>query len=61
MFDDRLVLVETYSAELSVTQPREIEMYAKAFALLQQSAVYGTAVRELVLRAIHHYDQLPTD
>ncbi|MET8013003.1 hypothetical protein ABZU86_19365 [Streptomyces sp. NPDC005271] len=47
MFDDKLVLVETYSAEFSVTQPREIELYAKAFALLKQSAVYGPAVRDL--------------
>ncbi len=29
MFDDKLVLVETYSAEFSVTQPREIELYTK--------------------------------
>lgn len=60
MFDARLVLVETYSAELSVTQPREIELYAKAFALLKQSAVYGTAVRDLILTAIQHFDQMPS-
>ncbi|WP_328869112.1 helix-turn-helix domain-containing protein [Streptomyces sp. NBC_00287] len=61
MFDDRLVLVETYSAELSVTQPREIELYTKAFALLKQSAVYGTAVRDLISKAIQHFDQMPSD
>ncbi|MGW5971755.1 helix-turn-helix domain-containing protein [Streptomyces sp. NPDC055186] len=61
MFDSRLVLVETYSAELSVTQPREIELYTKAFALLKQSAVYGTAVRGLISTAIQHFDQMPTD
>ncbi|WP_405593154.1 helix-turn-helix domain-containing protein [Streptomyces sp. NBC_01092] len=61
MFDDKLVLVETYSAEFSVTQPREIELYAKAFALLQQSAVYGTAVRDLIFTAIQHFDRMPTD
>ncbi|MEU5930775.1 helix-turn-helix transcriptional regulator [Streptomyces antimycoticus] len=61
MFDDRLVQVETYSAEFSVSQPREIELYAKAFALLRQSAVYGTAVRDLILAAIQHYDRMPTD
>ncbi len=61
MFDDKLVLVETYSAEFSVTQPREIEQYAKAFALLQQSAVYGTAVRDLIFAALQHYDRMPTD
>ncbi|MFF6786849.1 Scr1 family TA system antitoxin-like transcriptional regulator [Streptomyces sp. NPDC012510] len=61
MFDSRLVLVETYSAEFSVTQPREIELYTKAFALLKQSAVYGTAVRDLISTAIQHFDQMPTD
>ncbi|MBO4259949.1 helix-turn-helix domain-containing protein [Streptomyces griseorubiginosus] len=61
MFDDRLVLVETYSAEFSVTQPREVELYTKAFALLRQSAVYGTAVRDLIFTAIHHFDQMPDD
>ncbi|MHC5705169.1 Scr1 family TA system antitoxin-like transcriptional regulator [Streptomyces tirandamycinicus] len=61
MFDDKLVLVETYSAEFSVTQPREIELYAKAFALLQQSAVYGTAVRDRILSAIQHFDRMPAD
>ncbi|MFJ3310748.1 helix-turn-helix domain-containing protein [Streptomyces sp. NPDC086549] len=61
MFDDRLVLVETYSAELSVSQPREIELYTKAFALLKQSAVYGSAVRDLVFTAIQHFDQMPND
>ncbi|MER5402208.1 helix-turn-helix transcriptional regulator [Streptomyces sp. NPDC002599] len=61
MFDDKLVLVETYSAELSVSQPREIELYAKAFALLQQSAVYGKAARDLILSAIQHFDWMPAD
>ncbi|MFF7977333.1 Scr1 family TA system antitoxin-like transcriptional regulator [Streptomyces sp. NPDC007905] len=61
MFDDRVVLVETYSAEFSVTQPRETELYTKAFALLKQSAVYGTAVRDLVFTAIQHFDQMPSD
>ncbi|GHE08529.1 helix-turn-helix domain-containing protein [Streptomyces alanosinicus] len=61
MFDDKLVLVETYSAEFSVTQPREIELYMKAFALLQQSAVYGPAVRDLIFAAIHHFDRMTTE
>ncbi|MER5851005.1 helix-turn-helix transcriptional regulator [Streptomyces sp. NPDC002012] len=61
MFDDNLVLVETYSAEFSVTQPREIEQYGKAFRLLKRSAVYGVAARELILAAIQHFDQMPND
>lgn len=61
MFDDKLVLVETYSAEFSVTQPREIELYVKAFSLLKQSAVYGNTARDLIFAAIQHFDQIPTD
>ncbi|WP_171169551.1 helix-turn-helix transcriptional regulator [Streptomyces sp. I05A-00742] len=61
MFDDNLVLVETYSAELSVTQPREIELYSKAFALLRQSAVYGSVARGLIFAAIQHFDHMHTD
>ncbi|WP_073863340.1 helix-turn-helix domain-containing protein [Streptomyces sp. CB01249] len=57
MFDDRLVLVETFSAELSVTQPREIELYHKAFGLLRQSAVYGEAARGLILAASRRFDR----
>ncbi|MGW8887127.1 helix-turn-helix domain-containing protein [Streptomyces sp. NPDC055749] len=58
MFDDKLVLVETYSAEFSVTQPREIELYGKAFASLKRSAVYGKAARDLILNAAHHFEQI---
>ncbi|GAA1358004.1 helix-turn-helix domain-containing protein [Streptomyces beijiangensis] len=61
MFDDRLVLVETFSAEMSVSQPREVELYARAFALLQQSAVYGATARELISAATDHFDRMPTD
>ncbi|MCY0947165.1 helix-turn-helix domain-containing protein [Streptomyces antarcticus] len=56
MFDDKLVMVETYSAEMSVTQPREIELYRKAFELHRQAAVYGQNARALILRAIDHFN-----
>ncbi|GAB2923155.1 DUF5753 domain-containing protein [Streptomyces mayteni] len=52
MFDDRLVLVETYSAEFSVTQPREIALYARAFEMLKRSAVYGRPARALISEAL---------
>ncbi|MGD3112697.1 helix-turn-helix domain-containing protein [Streptomyces sp. YGL11-2] len=58
MFDDKLVKVETCSAEISVTQPREIELYRKEFDLHRQSAVYGQAARDLILTAIDHFDRL---
>jgi transcriptional regulator with XRE-family HTH domain len=56
MFDDRLVHVETVSAELAIGQPREIALYAKAFHELTQQAVYGRAARNLITQAL---DTLP--
>lgn len=57
MFDDKRVLVETFSAELSVIQSREIELYSRAFSLLRQSAVYGEVARALVLNARETFDR----
>ncbi|SHN24009.1 helix-turn-helix domain-containing protein [Streptomyces yunnanensis] len=57
MFDNKLVLVETFSAEMSVTQPREIELYAKAFATLKNSALYGEPARALIKAAIKHFHE----
>lgn len=48
MFDDRMVHVETVSAELAITQPREISLYTKTFQQLSRSAVYGQAAKELI-------------
>jgi transcriptional regulator with XRE-family HTH domain len=52
MFDDRAVHVEAISAELTITQPREIALYAKAFEQLSESAVYGTAARDMIATAL---------
>jgi len=52
IFDDRLVMIETYSAELRITQPREIAVYAKAFSWLSESAVFGTRARALIRQAL---------
>jgi transcriptional regulator with XRE-family HTH domain len=48
MFDDELTRVETVTASLNVTQPREIIVYAKTFERLQLSALYGPKARQLV-------------
>ncbi len=48
MFDDRVVNVETVSAELSITQPREIALYAKTFQQLSKRAVYNQGAREMI-------------
>ena len=52
IFDEQRVQVEAISAGLDITQPREIAVHTKAFTLLQQSAVYGQAARELIRRAL---------
>jgi hypothetical protein len=52
IYDDAMVGVETPTAFLEVTQPREIRLYATMFAQLQQSAVYGAEARALITRAM---------
>ncbi|MDQ0383202.1 hypothetical protein J2S54_000022 [Streptomyces sp. DSM 42143] len=50
--DTMAVVVETLTAEIKVTQPRELADYAKAFAGLAEMAVYGDAARALIQAAI---------
>jgi len=52
MFDDRVVQVENVSAEVAVTQPREIALYAKAFGELTQQAAYGQPARKMIETAL---------
>ena len=52
MFDNHLVHVETVSAELTIKQPREIALYAKAFEELTKLAVIGDAARALISSAL---------
>ncbi|MGH3856124.1 MAG: DUF5753 domain-containing protein [Pseudonocardiaceae bacterium] len=52
IYDDSMVGVETPTASLEVTQPREVRLYATMFKQLQQSAVYGAEARTLVARAM---------
>lgn len=54
IFDNRLVHIETISAELSITQPREITLYTKVFHELTQQAVYGQTARKLITTALNH-------
>lgn len=48
IYDDAKVIVETRSAVLTISQPREIGIYADVFRRLQRSAVYGEAARGLI-------------
>ncbi|MCX5387526.1 Scr1 family TA system antitoxin-like transcriptional regulator [Streptomyces sp. NBC_00083] len=50
--DDTSAVVETLTAEIKVTQPREIADYMKAFTGLAEMAVYGDAARALIRAAI---------
>lgn len=52
VYDDTLVSVELLSAQVNITQPSEIALYLKAFEELRGMAVYGSAARALVVRAI---------
>ncbi|MEU0843029.1 DUF5753 domain-containing protein [Streptomyces sp. NPDC005962] len=52
MYDDDQVNVELVSAHLTVTQPREVKEYGRAFAELSAIAVYGAAARTLITAAI---------
>jgi len=52
LHDDFQAVVETLTAEINVTQPRELADYAKAFTALAEMAVYGDAARALIQAAI---------
>jgi transcriptional regulator with XRE-family HTH domain len=48
IYGARLVTVETFAAELSLTQPEEIALYTKIFGLMKDVALYGKAARALM-------------
>ncbi|RDI64919.1 hypothetical protein DFR76_107297 [Nocardia pseudobrasiliensis] len=52
MFDQKRVLVETITAELTITQPRELVLYEKTFQALAKQAAKGDAARRLIRGAL---------
>lgn len=52
LYNAELVRVETYSAELNLRQPHEIELYASTFEKLAKTASYGAGARGIIQRAI---------
>ncbi|MFI6595037.1 helix-turn-helix domain-containing protein [Nonomuraea sp. NPDC050536] len=52
LYGERLVTVETFAAELSLTQPEEIALYGKIFDLMREVAVYGKAARAVMTRVL---------
>jgi hypothetical protein len=56
--DQRRVTVETFSAELNLSQPQEIELYASIFEKMAAIASYGRTARAIITRVI---DDLVTE
>lgn len=52
LLDDDRVMVETYSAELNLTQPTETALYAEVFRQLAGVALYGRAARSIIHRVV---------
>lgn len=52
LLDNDLVRVETYSAELNLRQPEEIELYSRIFEQHAAAASYGPAARAIIGRAL---------
>jgi hypothetical protein len=52
MYDNRLVTEEGSTAKLTITQPREIAQYGRAFDMLARQAASGNAARALIRRAL---------
>ncbi|MFC9894228.1 helix-turn-helix domain-containing protein [Nocardia sp. NPDC127579] len=60
LYDTRLVIVETASAELSITQPREIAVYGRLFNTLVAQSVGGDEARSLIASALEQRRAIPT-
>ncbi|MFJ6566465.1 helix-turn-helix domain-containing protein [Streptomyces sp. NPDC091292] len=52
MFDDQRVHVELLSAQVTVVEPTEVELYVRAHAQLKDMAVYGERARALIRAAL---------
>ncbi|MGW1194601.1 helix-turn-helix domain-containing protein [Streptomyces sp. NPDC002536] len=52
IFDDRRVHADTLDAASTLTQPSQVELYARAFERLSQQAVRGGAARALIADAV---------
>lgn len=50
--DDKRVTIETFSAELNLAQPQEIELYANIFEQMAAVASYGRTARAIITRVI---------
>ncbi|MBT8224384.1 MAG: helix-turn-helix transcriptional regulator [Dactylosporangium sp.] len=58
VWDDDKVTLETISAEVEITRPDEVSLYAAAFDLIRQSAVYGGQARGLITAIRDEFQRL---
>ncbi|BET49944.1 helix-turn-helix transcriptional regulator [Kitasatospora aureofaciens] len=56
IFDDTRVHADTLDAAATLTQPGQVELYARAFDRLSQGAVRGAAARSLITDALAFLD-----
>lgn len=56
IFDDSLVALETPTASIEVTQPQEVQLYARMFEALKTAAVYGREARSLIVAVLSELD-----
>lgn len=52
IYDDRLAIAETVTAELHLTQPDEIEHYRRVFDAISGVARYGSDARQIITKAL---------
>jgi hypothetical protein len=52
LYDERVVFVEHFTAELQLTQPSEVATYLTLFGRLAEAARYGAAARVVITRAL---------
>jgi hypothetical protein len=52
LYGENAVSIETISAILTITQPREVGLYVRCFTDLAEDAVYGKQARALIQAAI---------
>jgi len=50
IFDDQIVMTETASAELTITDPAEVDLYLRRYRILAEAAVYRDDARALLLK-----------
>lgn len=57
MFDRDSVMIETISAELTITRPSEIAVYDDAFQMLHGIALHGDAALRVISKAMTQHDK----